>query len=244
TLRCGASRATLRATLARSWLRPTRTLRCGAGRATLRATLARSWLRPTRTLRCGAGRATLRATLARSWLRRTSSGSGALACAQLLLCGSSHGGARRRVAESTLLARSKGGWRWNTGCRADCLVRLPNRCLARNLTAEILAPQFVRANLHRASDFGRASEDPRLDIEGFNGAAHLGSNNRRCNASIHGKVALANQNRAIHHDRLAQQNRLWSNNEYRNPRCQEMWWLDENPEPRLVPDFDDDLIRR
>src|SRR5262249_41928936 len=153
-------------------------------RATLRATLARSRLRPTRTLRwCSAGRAT----------RARSFGSGALACAQLLLCGSSHGGARRRVAESTLLARSKGGWRWNTGCRADCLVRLPNGCLARNLTAEILAPQFVRANLHRASDFGRASEDPRLDIEGFNGAAHLGSDNRRCNASIHGKVALANQ---------------------------------------------------
>src|SRR5262249_20059734 len=155
TLRCSAGRATLRTTLARSRLRPTRTLRCSAGRATLRATLARSRLRPTRTLRCSAGRA----TLARSF------GSSALACAQLLLCGSSHGGARRRVAESTLLARSKGGWRWNTGCRADCLVRLPNGCLARNLTAEILAPQFVRANLHCASDFGRAGEDPRLDIE-------------------------------------------------------------------------------
>src|SRR5262249_60119993 len=109
----------------------------------------------------GAGRGTLRATLACSF------GRGGVACAQLLLCGSYHGGARRRVAESALLARSKGGWRWNTGCRADCLVRLPNGCLARNLTAEILAPQFVRANLHRASDFRRASEGPRLHIQGF-----------------------------------------------------------------------------
>jgi hypothetical protein len=139
---------------------------------------------------------------------------------------------------------SKGSCRWDVGRRADCLVRLPNGCLARDLTAEIFAAQLIGTNLHSTSDIGRASQDPRLDIKGSNGASHLSSDNRRRNPRIYCKVPLANKNCAVHHYCFAQQNRLGSNYECRNPRFKKVPWLDENPVPWHVSDFDDNLIRR
>jgi hypothetical protein len=168
----------------------------------------------------------------------------ALTRTQLPLRRSSDGGARRRIPQSTRRVWSKGSWRWDVGRRVDCLVRLPNGCLARDLTTEIFAAQLIGTNLHSTLDIGRASEDPRLDIKGSNGASHLSSDDRRRNPRIYCKVPLANKNCAVHHYCFAQQNRLGSNYECRNPRFKKVLWLDENPVPWHVSDFDDNLIRR
>jgi len=113
---------------------------------------------------------------------------------------------------------SKGSCRWDVGRRVDCLVRLPNGCLARDLTTEIFAAQLIGTNLHSTLDIGRASQDPRSDIKGSNGASHLSGDNRRRDPRIYCKVPLANKNCAVHHYCLAQQKRLGSNYKRCNPR--------------------------
>jgi hypothetical protein len=98
------------------------------------------------------------------------------------------------------------------------LVRLPEGCLARDLTTEIFPAQLIGMNLYSTSDVGRASQDPRLDIKGSDGASHLRGDNRRRDPRIYCKVPLANKNCAVHDYCFAQQKWLGSNYQRCDPR--------------------------